>query len=78
LQTAFFGVRHFGGWDAEGVWKDLKFDAKHQDEMDRIVIVGEKKWEEWSTKLSKPFFKADMRFFTSDRAGEARAWLTRG
>lgn len=53
----------------------MKFDATHQDAMERIAIVGENQWEEWGTKLSKPFFKADVRFFTPGRAAEARAWL---
>lgn len=70
-------LKDFGGWDPEGLWKDVKFDASHQDDMDRIAIVGENKWEEWGTKLSKPFFKVDMRFFTPDRAAEARAWFLR-
>lgn len=71
----YIELKDFRGWDPEGLWKDVKFDASHQDEMDRIAIVGENKWEEWGTRLSKPFFKADMRFFTPDRVAEARAWL---
>lgn len=71
-------LRDFRGWDLEGAWRDLKFDIEHQDEMDRIAIVGEKTWEKWGTKLSEPFFKADVRFFTPDHAAEARAWLREG
>ncbi len=45
--------------------------------MERIAVVGEKRWEEWVTKLSQPFLKADMQFFVSEKAGEARRWLRR-
>lgn len=71
----YIELKAFRGWDPEGLWRDVRFDATHQEAMDRIAIVGEKKWEEWGTKLSKPFFQAEMRFFTPDRAEEAKAWL---
>lgn len=74
----YIEIRDFRGWDPEGLWKDVKFDATHQDAMERIAIVGENQWEEWGANLSKPFFKADVRFFTPDRAAEARTWLREG
>lgn len=71
----YIELNDFRGWDAKGLWKDLEFDVKHQDDMQRIAIVGDKAWEEWGTKLSKPFFKADMRYFTPDEAEAARQWV---
>jgi hypothetical protein len=71
----YIELEDFRGWDPEGLWQDVKFDATHQDAMERIAIVGRTRWEEWGTKLSKPFFKADVRFFETPRAAEARAWL---
>jgi len=44
--------------------------------MDRVAIVGDRAWQEWGTRLSKPFFKAEMRYFERDKAADARAWLT--
>lgn len=31
----------FTGWDPGGIWRDLKFDAKHKDSFGRIAIVGD-------------------------------------
>lgn len=62
--------------DIAGLWKDIRFDAKHQDDMECVAVVGEKNWEAWATKLSQPFLKADMRFFTPDQSDAVRKWIT--
>lgn len=74
----YIELSDFKGWTPPALWKDIRFDARHQDDMERIAVVGEERLEEWGTKLSKPFIKADMRFFSSDEADEARHWLTAG
>jgi MFS superfamily sulfate permease-like transporter len=66
----------FHGWDLPGLWEELKFDTTHQKDMGRVAIVGAKAWQEWGTRLSKPFFKAEMRYFDRDQSTHARAWLT--
>lgn len=65
----------FAGWDLGGLWRDMKFDVRHKDQFGRIAIVGDKKWEEWATKLFDPLFRAEMRFFPTDRLDEAEAWV---
>ena len=50
--------------------------ATHQGDMGRIAIVGDRAWQDWGTTLSKPFFRAGMRYFDRDREADARAWLT--
>ena len=71
----YIELRDFQGWTPAGLWKDLRFDATHQDDMERIAVVGENRWEEWATKLSQPFLKADMRFFPPEEAEAARRWV---
>jgi hypothetical protein len=66
----------FEGWDAAGLWQELKFDVRHNDDMGRVAVVGDKSWEEWGTKISKPFFSADMKYFDKAQESEAREWLT--
>ncbi len=64
----------FAGWDLAGLWRDLKFDARHPDSFGRISIVGDAKWEEWGTKLSDPLFRAEMKFFQSSELRNAEEW----
>lgn len=63
------------GWDAQGLWRDLRFDATHQNAFGPMAIVGDERWQGWGTKLSKPFFKAEMRFFRPEQIDGARHWL---
>ncbi len=65
----------FHGWDLHAAWDDLKFDIKHYKDLERIAIVGENKWEEWMSKLSKPFVKGKARYFDSHELEEAWKWL---
>lgn len=64
----------FTGWDLGGLWRELKFDARHKDSFGRIAIVGDKNWEEWGTKASDPLFTAEMRFFERDEIAAATRW----
>jgi hypothetical protein len=69
-------LEDFRGWNLPAVWEELKFDTTHQNSMGQVAIVGDRAWQEWGTRLSKPFFKAEMRYFDRDRAADARAWLS--
>ncbi len=63
------------GAEPAALWEDLKFDSQHQNDMTKIAIVGNKDWQEWGTRLSKPFFKAEIRYFNDSELDDARRWL---
>ena len=65
----------FHGWDAKALWDDIKFSVTHCTKVDRIALVGEKKWEEWMAKVCKPFTMATIKYFDAakiDDAGKRR------
>ncbi len=70
----------FEGWNAGGLWEDIKWDAKHFNHIERIAIVGEKKWEKWMASFCKPFTTAKVRYFDEEETAhaQARAWLLQG
>lgn len=68
-------MRDFRGWDAGALWEDIKWDAKHFNEVERVAIVGEKKWQEWLAAFCKPFTRATVRYFDHQKLDEARAWV---
>ena len=35
----------FHGWDAGALWEDIKFDARHFRDIERLAMVGETKWQ---------------------------------
>lgn len=70
-----FEMRDFHGWDAGALWEDIKFDFKHFSDIERLAMVGDKKWEEWMAKFCKPFTTAAIRYFDVAQTEEAHAWI---
>jgi hypothetical protein len=65
----------FQGWDARALWDDIKFATTHCTKIERIALVGDKKWEEWMAKVCKPFTLAKIRYFDASAIDQAQAWL---
>jgi len=67
-----FELTDFQGWEPDALWDECKFDMKHFADIERIAIVGDKKWEHGMALFYKPFTKATIRYF--DLANTAEAW----
>ena len=65
----------FHGWDAKALWDDIKFSTTHCTKIERIALVGEKKWEEWMAKICKPFTMAQIKYFNASEIESAWQWL---
>lgn len=65
----------FHGWDLHALWDDIKFSTTHCTKIERIALVGEKKWEEWMAKVCKPFTMAKIKYFDASQIESAKAWL---
>jgi hypothetical protein len=70
-----FDVTGFHGWEAGALWEDIKFDAKHFADIERLAMVGESKWQRGMATFCKPFTKATIRYFDHAEAAQARTWL---
>lgn len=66
----------FHGWDAHALWDDIKFAAGHFTKVERIAMVGDKRWEEWMTKVCKPFTAATVKYFDVGDLDAAWAWVS--
>ncbi len=69
-------MHDFHGWTAGALWEDVKFDAKHFKDIERLAIVGERKWQHGMSIFCKPFAAAKIRYFDREGADQARAWLS--
>ena len=65
----------FHGWEAGALWEDIKFDMKHFADIERLAMIGEKKWERGMAEFCQPFTKATIRYFDHPDAAEAQKWL---
>jgi len=70
-----FVLNHFRGWTAGALWDELKFDVKHFTHIERMGIVGDRKWEHGMTAFCRPFTTAKLRYFDISELDEAREWL---
>lgn len=68
-------MHDFHGWTAGALWQDIKFDAKHFRDIERIAMVGETKWQHGMAAFCKPFTSAQVRYFDHSAADQARTWL---
>jgi hypothetical protein len=69
-------TENFQGWDKGGAWDDVTFQAKHDQQIERMAVVGDKKWED----LAMLFIGKGFRKFPILSAGwnRRRAYLAGG
>ena len=72
-----FDMTGFHGWTAGAMWEDTSLRCNHFADIDRLAMVGEKKWQQGMATFCKPFTKATIRYFDHADAAEARKWLGR-
>lgn len=73
----FIKLEDFSGFELGAIWEDLKFDFRHKNQFGKTAVVGDNKWEEWGTKISKLFFTATVRFFDKQEEAEAWNWINK-
>lgn len=70
-----FDMHDFHGWELGALWEDFKFDVKHFRDVERLAVVGEKKWQTGMAVFCKPFTTAKIRYFERDKMEEAQRWI---
>jgi hypothetical protein len=73
--SILFEMHDFHGWDWSAAWEDVKFAAHHFYNIERLAVIGEKRWQKGMAVFCKPFTRAEIRYYEHAQAAEARAWL---
>ena len=68
----------FHGWDALALWDDIKLEGSLGDKIERLAMIGDKKWEAWMAKICKPFTRAQIQYFDASDAQNAWSWAQDG
>jgi hypothetical protein len=71
-----FVMKDFHGWEPSAAWKDLRFDLKHGENVERVAMVGEKKWQQWISNLGALFAKTEVRYFDESNLTDAECWVS--
>lgn len=68
-------LHDFHGWDAGALWEDIKFDIKHFNDIERLALVGDSKWEKGMAAFCRPFTTAKIKYFDQSEIEAARQWI---
>ncbi len=71
-------MHDFHGWGAAALWEDIKFDARHFSDIDRLAMVGDKKWEKGMAAFCRPFTTAKIKYFDEADRQQAYDWIEEG
>ncbi len=66
----------FDGWDKAGNWGDVTFQLRYDHKIERIAIVGEKRWEDQiSAFVASGLRPVDIQYFLPAQLAQAKAWV---
>lgn len=69
-------LENFQGWEKGADWNDLDYMLSHGNEIAKIAIVGDQKWEPEALAFAGAGFRrAPVQFFPADQVSKARDWL---
>ena len=66
-------MTRFEGWTLEAAWDDFRFGLEIREDIKKMAVVGNRKWEEIFTKITSWMIPGKARFFHDKE--EALAWL---
>jgi hypothetical protein len=67
---------NFRGWKREGDWGDISFLTEHDQDVDKIAVVGDEKWRDlMQAFLAQGFRLAAVEYFVPSELDKAREWL---
>lgn len=69
-----FVMTDFHGWELSAVWEDIKFEATHYRNIERLALVGDRAWERGMAAFCMPFTTADIRYFDITDEADALTW----
>lgn len=68
-------LEEFAGEQVKAWLPDLRFGHRFHDKIDKMAIVGDKRWYKWLTALADPFYADDAEYFPLEEIDQAWAWL---
>lgn len=68
--------------NSTGFWEDGiiefnygKMNFTHSEDIEKIAIVGAKRWEKWMDSIMKPFTKASVKYFDLSDREKGMEWI---
>ncbi|HTY86116.1 MAG TPA: STAS/SEC14 domain-containing protein [Candidatus Acidoferrum sp.] len=72
-------AENFQGWEGAGNWDDVSFQAEYDQHIERMAIVGDKRWEDLTLIfVAKGYRGFAIEYFLPEDLPKARDWLVKG
>jgi hypothetical protein len=72
-------AEQFAGWERGEEWNDFSFQAEHDDDIEKMAIVGDEKWKQLTLIFTaQGLRKFPIRYFSRPELEKARGWLAVG
>lgn len=68
-------MEQFEGEEVKAWGADMKFGQEFRKKIDKLAIVGDKRWEKWLAAVADPFYAREAEFFKIDDRNAAWSWL---
>jgi hypothetical protein len=69
-------TENFQGWERGASWDDFSFQSDHDVHIERMAIVGERRWEELALLFTAKGLRTfSIQYFDPPQVAAARAWL---
>jgi hypothetical protein len=65
----------FEGWDMHAVWDDTKFAMKHYADIEKVALMGYKRWEKCMAAICIRFTAAEVKYFELGDKQAAWDWI---
>jgi len=66
----------FQGWEKSGDWDDLSFQLENDTKIERMAIVGKKRWKQQALLFAgQGFRKFPIVYFEHERLFKAHTWV---
>ncbi|MDL4843180.1 SpoIIAA family protein [Aquibacillus rhizosphaerae] len=69
-------IKDLKGYSVQSLIEDLKFDAKHWNDVNKLAVISDKKWMELVTKVSSFLPNMNAKHFNLTERDDAIDWLT--
>ena len=64
-------------WEKVSAWDDdFRFGRAYHDKIDKMAIVGDKRWHKWMAKLADQFYANEAAYFSEEESEQAWACMS--
>jgi hypothetical protein len=73
----YMEIENFQEITLQSIWEEIKFEFKYFNNIDKLVIIGEKDWQRRAASVLAALTTGEVRYFDKTEKEYALAWIQR-